>query len=713
MHPAKLRIVEALRSRLLSRKIPLALSLGLVLGTAVIYWQVRNFDFILLDDNEWITENPHVFMGLSWENVKWALTDLSASGFWQPMVWLTLIFDSQWYQMNPGGFHFTNFLLHSANGVLLFWILFQMTAAPFRSSIVAALFAFHPLHVESVAWIAERKDVLSTFFGLWSIQLYLFFVKTTKDPHPNAKRSLYYLLSIVFFVLALSTKAMLVTLPLCLVLLDYWPLGRYRNQFLNSNRFFNEINRKAFFRTLIEKIPFFFLSTFFSILTLVTHAHIVALNKHLSIAFRIKKALISYGVYLYKFFWPFNLSVLYATLEDPGWKGPFASLVFLAVFSFWVRRSRISAPWLLTGWLWYLITLIPVLRLVPMGSYDFADRFTYIPSIGIFILLAWGLSIPPRGPFRAVDSFFSYPLIRASLVSGIFGVLIYTAHLQTAYWKDGESLFRHSLEVSPDSYVLHNNLGNILVGKGKTEEGMSHFLATIRIKPTDSFARNNLGMLYANQGKVDEALKYYNEGLKQNPGDPLIHNNLGLLLDRNGRRAEAYPHFFEALKTSPNLTAAHNNLGIMFAADGKLQEAIVHYQAALKSDPHHSDTYNNLGAIYLQQGKIPEARSEFENSLRYNKEHPQANFNLGIILALEGRVPQAIEHFLIAVKRLPNDPNLHYNLATAYLLQGRGDLAKNEIEILNRLRPELARKLAGTASPQPKSGKQSSNPKNR
>lgn len=641
------------------------ISLFLVVATFAVYWQVRNYEFINLDDNFYVTENPHVFTGLKLENFLWAFQDYTRAGLWQPMVWLSYILDSWVYQMAPGGFHLTNVWIHIANSVLLFWGLFRLTAAPFRSGFVAALFALHPLHVESVAWVTERKDVLSTFFGLLTVGYYFRYVRrhTRKD----------YLISLLTFTLGLLSKAMLVTLPIVLLLLDYWPLQRLRTRQL-----------------LREKIPFFVLSVGVALMTLLGHHIPIVRNERISILGRISNALVSYVTYLGKMVWPQNLAVLYPSRILPLWEIVGAGLLMLSLSTLVVLLAR-RRPWIAMGWLWYVITLVPVIGFVQVGSQALADRFTYIPSIGIFILVVW--SVPENWPGTSWLARRHWQKGLAVLAGGVVFALGVLSWRQTQYWKDSETVFKHSLAVAPESYVLHNNLGTILADHGKIEEAILHYAEANRIKPQDTFPHSNLAILLVKLGKVDEAIRHYNEALKLDSKDAIVHNNLGLALAGLGRVEEARFHYLEALKTNPSYPSAHNNLAIQLAAQGKTDEAIAHYREALKEMPNYADAHSNLGFILANQGKTAEAMSHFQEALRSNPEHAFGHYNLGTLLFNQGKAAEALGHYEVALRQLPNDSNLHMNRALALLALGNREAALRELDQVRRLNPSQARIL--------------------
>ncbi|MEE9530429.1 MAG: tetratricopeptide repeat protein [Syntrophobacteria bacterium] len=504
--------------------------------------------------------------------------------------------DFELYGLNAGGYHLTNLLLHIANVLLVFFILKLMTGALWRSAFVAALFALHPLHVESVAWVTERKDVLSTLFWLLTMWGYLGYVE-----RPGMRR---YLLIIVSFTLGLMAKPMLVTLPFVLLLLDYWPLGRFKiGQSADASHASVQAPIKsgqpmsAVLGLVWEKIPLFALVAVSSVVTFLAQKSAGALVHFETwpIRIRIANGLVSYVKYLGKMIWPHALAVFY---PHPGhtlpiWKAGGAGLLLLCISILVVRGAR-RYPYLLVGWLWYIGTLVPVIGLVQAGSQAMADRFTYIPLIGLYIIIAWGVpEIVPRLSHRN--------LYLATLSTTLFLFLMVLTWKQVQVWKNSISLFEHTLEVTSNNGLCNYNLGIALDREGRTDDAIKHYLEALRIKPDHVGAHNNLGVALDREGHTDDAIKHYLEALRIKPDYAEAHNNLGVALDRKGRTDDAIKHYLEALRIEPDYVEAHNSLGIAFARKGNFDVAVKHFQKALQINPNFSYARDNLKKALLLQ----------------------------------------------------------------------------------------------------------------
>ena len=518
--------------------------LFLVIITLSSYWQVRDFAFNNYDDEAYVTKNQHVRRGLTFEGIIWAFS-ASHSANWHPLTWLSHMLDVQLYRMNPGQHHMTNLLFHLMNTLLLFLVFRRMTGHLWRSGFVAALFALHPLHVESVAWVAERKDVLCAFFWMLTVWSYIRYVE-----RPGVYR---YLVILLFFILGLMSKPMIVTLPFVLLLLDYWPLGRLR--YPKSIDSIPIYSNPSIFHLVWEKIPLFILSTASSVVTLLVQQSGGTLGSLgvYSLSVRIANALASYVSYLVKMMWPFHLAILY---PHPGmlpfWKVAGASLLLVSIFlmALWVMRPY---PWFIVGWLWYMGTLVPVIGIVQVGFQGMADRYTYVPLIGIFIIIVWGVSELVAG--------WRYKKIVFGTIGGAsLLILMATTWVQAGYWKNSITLFERALEVTSNNYVAYNNLGNALAARGKMFEAIGYYSEALRINPDFKEAHNNLGIAFAMLGRIDEAIGHSLEALRINPDFEEAHNNLGIALINKGKIEEAIFHFREALRIRPDYAHANQNL---------------------------------------------------------------------------------------------------------------------------------------------------------
>jgi Tfp pilus assembly protein PilF len=574
--------------------------------TCALYWQVGSHDFITFDDNVYVTQNIHVLSGFTNRNVLWALTD-SSTGTCHPLTWLSLMLDSQLFGVSAGAFHLTNLFFHVVNTVLLFLIFFRMTGARLRSAFVAAMFAFHPLHVESVAWAAERKDVLSTFFGFLSMWAYVRSVE-----QPILKK--WFALSLLFFTLGLLAKPMLVTLPFVFLLLDSWPLTRTQK---NASLTWSRLVR--------EKIPFFALSLISCVLTFSTQQKAGAIPsiEHIPLLSRVSNASISYFEYLAKMFWPRDLAIIYPySLHPPVWEVIKSAIFVIGVSLFALRRARIQ-PWLPVGWFWYLGTLIPVIGLIQVGSQAMADRYTYVPLIGLFVMIAW--SIPISWENRSKP-----PWVIGVTMAGVAALAgsATVSWFQIQNWQDSVTLFEHALEVTSDNPVAESSLGFAFVRQGKLQDAIAHYNAALRINPNYAQAHNNLGAALNAQKKTGEAVDQFSEALRIRPDYIDARNNLALVLADQGKTEEAIQQFQEALRTHPDSAQVHDNLANTLVDEGKLAEAVDHYREALKINPDFADVHNNLGAVLAGQGKFQEAILQYTESLQINPNSAVARRNL-------------------------------------------------------------------------------------
>ena len=563
----------------------------LALVTFIAYEQVRYNSFVEYDDNIYVTENPYVLKGLTGESISWAFTT-SYAGNWHPLTWLSHMLDCQLFGTDAGWHHLTNLLLHVANTLLLFGVLKQMTGAIWRSALVAAAFALHPLHVESVAWVAERKDVLSTLFWMLTIAAYLGYVK-----RPSSGR---YLLTMLVFALGLMAKPMLVTLPFVLLLLDYWPLGRFLN-----NQDGKPVNIRSqwptIYRLVREKIPFFALVAVSSVITFVVQqkAGAVAEIDILPLKFRIANVFVSYINYINKMFYPSNLSVFYpyhGTRPSVVITYFIELAVVTAVIIYMSRRYR----YLAVGWFWYLGTLVPVIGLVQVGSQSMADRYTYMPLIGLFIIIVWGIP--------ELISKWSYQKIWLKVIAVVvLAVLMLSTRTQIKSWKNDATLFAHSIAVTQNNWVMHNNYGKALATEGRYQEAIDHLNEALRLRPVYFEARNNLGMVFFMQGRADEAMECFEEALRIRPDKAEAYHNLGSAYARQGKFELASQNYKEALRLKPYYPMAYYNLGVIMNMQGKHDEAIKYLDQALKLNPNWPGALDALAIAYAGKGDFPQA----------------------------------------------------------------------------------------------------------
>jgi tetratricopeptide (TPR) repeat protein len=609
----------------------LIVCLLLFLATLAVFWQVKNHDFINLDDEQYVTQNPNVKAGLTFKGVAWSFTTAYAD-FWHPLTWLSHMLDWQLFGTWAGGHHLTSLILHAANAVLLFFALMALTGAFWQSAFVAALFSLHPLHVESVVWVAERKDVLSTFFFLLALAAYARYARS-----PGWKNGLAVLIPFLFSLMAKPTY---VTLPLILLLLDYWPLKRMEAQTQGQEpnpkqkkkqthrEGKTEPDRKAILLNLIkEKIPLLMASLLFGIMAIFVQ------SRSESSAFtdwpfwvRTANALISNVTYLWMTFWPAGLAPFY---PHPGMavsllKALLAGAMMIAVSVIAIRYAR-RFPYLTVGWFWYLITLAPVCGLIQVGKHSMADRYTYIPLVGIFILLTWG----------AVDLAKKLGLQKNTLAAAagtVLAALVAVTWVQVSYWQNSVILFEHALAVTSGNYLAHTNLGVALNRNGKGEEAASHYLEAIRINPNFSSTQFNLANYYAARGNKEEAYRHYQEAIRIRPDYANAHSNLGVLLASQRSFEEAAAQYEKALRIEPANAGFHYNYGVALANLGRLPEAAGQFRDALALRANYAEAHNDLGKVLMMEGKTAEAASHFREALWIRPNFTEARRNLDIVL---------------------------------------------------------------------------------
>jgi Flp pilus assembly protein TadD len=574
-------------------------ALALLALVAVVYAPVRGHSFVSWDDPTYVFLNPRVTGGPTWENVRWAFTTGHA-GNWHPLTWLSHMLDVALFGPDAGGHHLTNVVLHAANAVLLFDLLRRLTGAAGRSAVVAALFAVHPLHVESVAWVAERKDVLSTLFWLLTTHAYVAYARA-----PSSRR---YALVVLAFVAGLMCKPMLVTLPFTLLLLDWWPLARTKEP-------------GAWRRLVVEKVPLFLLAAASCVVTFAAQRGAGAMGGFEMYPFggRVANALVAFVAYVVKTFAPTGLAALYP--YDPELSTGLAALAAAALVgvTFAAARASVARPWFAVGWLWFLGTLVPVIGLVQVGMQSMADRYTYVPLVGLFVAVVWGADdlLGPRRRRTAVALAAAATLACAVL-----------ARRQVATWKDSESLWRNVVAVSPDSAVARNNLGTTLCERGELDAAAAEFREFLRLRPDDADAHNNLGHVLRLQGRLDEAVAEFREALRLRPGFARAYGNLGLALQLQGRLDEAVAALSESARLQPDLPVAHHDLAIALAQRGRLDDAVREIETTLRLAPNDGPSYADLGLMLERRGDSAGAVRAFETALRFDPRNEPARAGL-------------------------------------------------------------------------------------
>jgi len=657
--------------------------------TLVAFWQVKDHEFINYDDNEYVTENHPVKAGLTFKGVTWAFTTFHA-GNWHPLTWLSHMLDVQLFGLKAGWHHLMNLLFHIANTLLLFLVLHRMTKALWQSAFVAALFALHPLHVESVAWVAERKDVLSTFFWMLTMGAYVFYVEK-----PETRR---YVLALFFFALGLMAKPMLVTLPFVLLLLDYWPLKRlhYGNggpenpaETLPPSASVKQKRKSkkqdagkekaqakkpttspyqwSLIRPLLwEKVPFFILSVIASVVTYLAQQKGGAVSslKAIPLDARITNAIVSYISYIGKMIWPANLAVFY---PHPGmiphWQ-ILGAVLFLVIVTLIVLRMARSFPYVAVGWLWYLGTMVPVIGIVQVGLQGMADRYTYVPLIGLFIMSAWSMGDLVKKWLYPSFTFIIFTFI-------ILSVFSYTTWMNLRYWQNGVLLFNHARSSTDDNATVHYLLGLALSEIGKVENAQYHYTEALKINPRFPDVHNNLGMMLFNQGKIDDAIGHYNEAIRINPNHGKAIWNLGNALLRKGKREEASVQYARVLQVNAEDAGAHLNLGNIMASQGNLNGAMTHFREAIRLKDDNVKAIIGLGNVLVMQGNFAEAMVWYSKAVKIVPDDAEVHYDMGTIMASQGKLDEAIAYFREAIRISPDYAKAHNNLGSALLLQGK------------------------------------------
>ncbi len=519
----------------------LSLYILLTVITLAVFWQVNQFDFVNLDDPVYVTENRHIKDGITLGGLHWAFSTTYAE-FWHPLTWLSLMLDYQLYGLNAGGYHMTNLVLHIFSTLLLFRLFSHMTGALWRSAFVAALFGIHPLHVESVAWIAERKDVLSGFFWMLTLCLYVYYTEK-----PLIRR---YLLVLFSFVLALMSKPIVVTLPVILILLDYWPLNRFKSQKGNF-----------FIWQLKEKLPLFVLSVVFSFITLYARYTPYGKDFQASISSRIANAVIAFLTYIEKTLWPQDMAFFYPFSSQIPMGYFFGSLLLMIIISAFVFARVQKLPYFFVGWLWYVMTLLPVIGIIKVGDFSMADRFHYLPSIGLAVMLAWG--IPALIKSEKIRKKVLFP-------SGIVYLVMMTlfAQQQCGYWKNSISLMTHTLQVTKHNYLAHNNMGLALHNLGKVSEAIKNYNESIRLKPSYAYAYNNRGIIYGELKQYQLAMNDFNDAIRRMPLYADAYYNRGLTYGNMGRHQLAMNDYNHAIRLKPDYAEAYMNRGVVYLKEG-------------------------------------------------------------------------------------------------------------------------------------------------
>lgn len=594
-----------------------AIYLFLTAVTLVVYAQTGTFQFTNFDDHFFVSENPVVLGGVTAANIAWAFTTVTAST-WQPLTWLTHMLDCQLFGTWAGGHHLVNVLIHIVNSLLLYYVLRLYTKAVWRSALVATLFAIHPLHVESVAWVSERRDVLCALWWLLAMWRYAVWRERRGGRH--------YLLFVVCFAAGLMSKPMVVTLPVVLMLCDVWPLRRITVTGLADGW----RQRQGIGRLLGEKVPLFALALLSATITMRAEVGSLGSLANYPLSMRVGNALLSYAKYLVNTIWPTGLIPFYPYPEHlpvGALAGATLLLVAISTFCLWQRNSQ---PYLLWGWVWYVVTLLPVIGLIQQGAFAMADRYTYLPLIGVFVMVVWG------GARLIEGCAFWRPAWSCALTGGIIVVLSGVAFRQTGYWQDTLTLFTHTLDVAPDNYKALLQLGAYSRDVGELDQAEGYFAHVLRRYPDNREAITNLGDVYDRMGRPEQAIRYFLQSLRLDPTDAQVYTNLGVVMARQGDPKTAADYFEKALALRPADNKARMNLGGALYLQKRFSEAAKQFQEVVHADPGSADGYNGLGLVAMEQGDLANAIRSFQEALRIDPSFQHAKENLQAAVARQG-----------------------------------------------------------------------------
>jgi tetratricopeptide (TPR) repeat protein len=673
--------------------------LFLAIAVLSVYWQVIRFDFVNLDDPAYVSENHVIIHGITSEGIKWAFKTVYNAN-WHPLTWISHMLDVQLFGMNAGMQHLTNVILHILNSILLFLVLERMTGARWRSTAVATLFALHPMHVESVAWISERKDVLSTFFWMLTMLGYIWYVKCRSLPR--------YLVVALLYILGLLSKPMLVTLPFVLLLLDFWPLkqlGYLQRGGLNDNgshKMGHDNNSPYLTFLILEKMPLITLAMISSGITIYAQRSGGAVRslEHVGFSIRIVNAIISYVAYLEKMVWPISLAIFYPLTNTFYLPTVLLSFLVILLITGLILLNVVRLPYLAVGWFWYLGTLIPVIGIVQVGAQSMADRYSYIPFIGIFLMIVWGVT-DHIGRWRNGQIFLGI------ISTAIFVLLMIQTWIQVGTWKNTESLYLHALTVTKNNYAIHEALGKVLYNKGDLEGAVKEYSRSLEIQPNYIAAHYDLGKALTQEKRYDEAIIEFGECLKIDPKYFDVYIDLGNLMLDMGDNDEAVKNYVEAYKIDPHQAVVYINLGTSFIHKGNIGKAIEYYQKAVRIQPDNSLAIKNLENAKILQSKIIESITELNSSLKDQIKNPELYARLGDLyrklgdyekaeikyqeaITLQPKFIQAMYGLVFVYSELknlskaldvlqnmrqiqPDNPEIYYNIACIYAKQNMSD----------------------------------------
>ena len=681
----------------------------LVVITWVVFIQTLRFPFITFDDEVYVYENRAVLSGLTLHGIAWAFTHVVDAN-WHPLTILSHMLDCSLFGLNAGGHHFTNVWLHSIAVVALFLILHNMTGATWRSAFVAALFAIHPLHIESVAWISERKDILSAIFFFLTIGAYVRYARA---------RSLAHYLPVFFlFAVGLMCKPMLVTLPLVLLLIDYWPLHDLTAAPVPTAK-----SRKKSIRArgisvrdlLLEKLPLLGLSALSCVATVVAQEKTIAAMDRLPVTSRVANAVVSVMVYVRQMFLPTHLALLYPHPNRtlPLWQ-IFLCLALIASVSLWVWALKTKYPYLLTGWLWYLVMLAPVIGIVQVGLQAHADRYTYLPHIGLYVMVTWlAADLSKSWPRRAI--------ILTTASAFVLLALTAMAHQQTSLWNDSLKLWAHAAEVTPNNDTAHAALSAMYLKRGQLDEAIAQAEIELKIRPVSDEGHSRLGIAFFRKGQLDDALAEFQKVVRLRPNYPDLHSNIATVLLEKGRLDEAIAEYRRELASKPEPEDAndlsydaggdkyrddallHNNLGAALARTGQFDEALEQFRQVLAINPDYPKVHYNIGNIAMQKGDLDKAITEYRRELEIQPGYALAHADLGIVYSQKAQMDQAVAEWQKALTLEPNNLNAACNLAWVLATQSDGairdgakavQLAQHAVDLSGGRNPRILRLLA-------------------
>ncbi|WP_414660572.1 tetratricopeptide repeat protein [Horticoccus sp. 23ND18S-11] len=651
-----------------------ALAAGLFVVTLLLFWRAVGHEFVNYDDPDYVTANPHVQAGLSAAGVRWALQSGEASN-WHPLTWISHQIDASLFGKRAAGHHATSVVIHALNAVLAFLALRQLTGALWTSALFAALFAWHPLRVESVAWVAERKDVLSGFFWFATLWAYGIYAARRQRGERGARTRWPYAIALLACALGLIAKPMLVTLPCVLLLLDFWPLRRWVPAANPAG-----LPRESVSRLVVEKLPFFALAIASSVVTYHVQKDGGAVSVALSVPLRLENALVAVVSYLGKFIWPVDLAVLYPHPgEWPGrvviWSG--IIVVSATVLAVGLHRRR---PWLTVGWLWFLGTLVPVIGLVQVGLQSMADRYTYLPMLGVQIALLW-----------TVREWAATPGARrawGAAAVALLGAAALRTHDQIGVWKNSFTLFDHAIAVTSRNYLAHDNRGLWLFNAGRVDEAMADYRRSLAINPDYLNAHNNLGYAFAQTGRPAEAIPEYRAALKSNPAHLEVRNNLANALSDLGQLPEAMEHYEFVLARRPDHVNALNGSAVALAMQNRLPEARTRLERSLQLAPDNVSALNNLGNVCAMLGQREDAIRHYRRAAALNPAEAHALVLAGSLLNELQRFAEAVEVLQTALQRAPAQPEAHAQLGLACARLGRRDDAVRAWQTALQLKPD-------------------------